>query len=562
MSTTEKAHSDHSSTLERGEAATQSAAAGQKIAPTADYIENYAGKSGYSKNFAAVAEAKGFKPQDGRLVIDPEEAKIEYGEEIASKLKLNRKGTKVLWPQPSDDPNDPQNWSPTKKNIQLLVLTMAAFVPDFSSGIGIAGLFGLAGTFKTTTDEINNLTSNWSIFCLGPGGLIAVMLIKRWGRLPILFWSQFIGLGFLIGCAVAPNLHTFAAMRILNALFSTAPQCAGLFTVCDLFPFHLQARKLNLWTMGFIISPFLSPFLLGFMVASKSWRDAYWVGVAYVSIVVLLIVFVMEETMYDRDVVPFPERPTTGLRYRIETLLGITGLKMSKYRCSWWEAISSMFDLVWRPHMLLMLIYVGVTFGFGIGINVTNAVFTGSPRPLGYGFSEYGTSAGYATPIVAVILGELIGRYFNDIVADRLIKRNKGVFLAEFRLWTCYVFAPLFLGGFILLGAAFQKKLSVAALVFGWGMAEVSIMINTVAVYNYLNNCFPTRQGEVSALVNLARTLGGFGVPYFQVPRSIAKGPLQVFGMEAGIGVGLFLVIVPFLQWKGAYLRSKFSVHH
>lgn len=52
--------------------------------------------------------------------------------------------------------------------------------------------------------------------------------------------------------------------------------------------------------------------------------------------------------------------------------------------------------------------------------------------------------------------------------------------------------------------AGFQYKLSVAALVFGWGMAQFAILINTVAVYNYLNNCFPTRQGEVSALVNFA----------------------------------------------------------
>ena len=57
----------------------------------------------------------------------------------------------------SDDPQDPQNWSPAKKNVQLLVLTMASFVPDFVSGLGIAGLFGLASTFDTTPDEINNL---------------------------------------------------------------------------------------------------------------------------------------------------------------------------------------------------------------------------------------------------------------------------------------------------------------------------------------------------------------------------------------------------------------------
>lgn len=39
------------------------------------------------------------------------EAKIEFGDEIARKLKLTKDGKKVLWPQPADDPEDPQNAS-------------------------------------------------------------------------------------------------------------------------------------------------------------------------------------------------------------------------------------------------------------------------------------------------------------------------------------------------------------------------------------------------------------------------------------------------------------------
>ena len=46
----------------------------------------------------------------------------------------------------------------------------------------------------------------------------------------------------------------------------------------------------------------------------------------------------------------------------------------------------------------------------------------------------------------------------------------------------CYVAMPLYLCGFLVLGASFQKKLSVGALVMGWGLAEVAVMINTVAV--------------------------------------------------------------------------------
>ena len=44
---------------------------------------------------------------------------------------------------------------------------------------------------------------------------------------------------------------------------------------------------------------------------------------------------------------------------------------------------------------------------------------------------------------------------------------------------------PLYLCGFLVLGASFQKKLSVGALVMGWGIAEVAVMINTVAVCEY-----------------------------------------------------------------------------
>lgn len=48
--------------------------------------------------------------------------------------------------------------------------------------------------------------------------------------------------------------------------------------------------------MGFIISPFLSPFAFGFLVARTTWRWAYGIGSLYSLIVVLLIVFFMEET--------------------------------------------------------------------------------------------------------------------------------------------------------------------------------------------------------------------------------------------------------------------------
>lgn len=40
-----------------------------------------------------------------------------FGDEVAARLKLSPDGKFVLWPQPSDDPEDPQNVRPFLKTV-------------------------------------------------------------------------------------------------------------------------------------------------------------------------------------------------------------------------------------------------------------------------------------------------------------------------------------------------------------------------------------------------------------------------------------------------------------
>ena len=63
----------------------------------------------------------------------------EFGAE-GQGLQIADDGKTVLIPQPSSDPNDPLNWSRLKKHVILLVITVAAFLPDFGSSIGVVAL--------------------------------------------------------------------------------------------------------------------------------------------------------------------------------------------------------------------------------------------------------------------------------------------------------------------------------------------------------------------------------------------------------------------------------------
>jgi hypothetical protein len=55
-------------------------------------------------------------------------------------LKLARDGHTILIPQPSDDANDPLNWSRYKKHVILFIISATAFLPDYGSATGAVTL--------------------------------------------------------------------------------------------------------------------------------------------------------------------------------------------------------------------------------------------------------------------------------------------------------------------------------------------------------------------------------------------------------------------------------------
>ncbi len=82
--------------------------------------------------------------------------------------------------------------------------------------------------------------------------------------------------------------------------------------------------------------------------------------------------------MYDRHLTkPRPSglEPSSGTRYRIEMLLGVTGLKMARFRPAWKAVVLAPLKVVWRPHLFAILWYEGVLFGLLIGSHVCTNCF-------------------------------------------------------------------------------------------------------------------------------------------------------------------------------------------
>jgi hypothetical protein len=96
-------------------------------------------------------------------------------------LKTTENGKIVLIPQPSSDPDDPLNWSWMKKHTVLLALLLPSLLTDWGMTWGTT-LFELqAVTWKMSVPAAARSVSG-GIFLQGPGGVLAVPFVQRFGR--------------------------------------------------------------------------------------------------------------------------------------------------------------------------------------------------------------------------------------------------------------------------------------------------------------------------------------------------------------------------------------------
>ncbi|KAF2659395.1 MFS general substrate transporter [Lophiostoma macrostomum CBS 122681] len=468
-------------------------------------------------------------------------------------LKTTKSGHTVLIPQPSEDPQDPLNWSIVKKHVILLIISFAAFLPDYGSATGAVTLIPQAAIWNMSPDTVNH-SQVGNVFMLGAGGIFVVALSAWAGRLPVLFYFLVLATATAAWCAAATTFESFMAARILNGFFSTVSQGGGLMFIFDMFFFHERARKINIWAAFIILSPYMGPLFAAFIITTKPWPIAFWVYFVETALALILVILFAEETYYDRRISPSNQPPKGS---RISRLLGVAQFRSRHLRNSFGQACMRPIRVIMKPTVFLSSLYYLLTFAWVVGINTTLSIFL---TPL-YNFGPKQIGFFYFTPIVAALLGETVGHWLHDAIARQYIKTHDGHFEPETRLRAIWFSTPFMLAGLIGLGFALENAFHYMVTAVFWGLYVFGIMISTVALNAYNLDSYPEASGEVAAWINFARTAGGFIISYFQVKWANSVGTKVSFGTQAGICAFAFLIIVV-LQVFGKTLRIKSGALH
>ncbi|KIW03181.1 uncharacterized protein PV09_05408 [Verruconis gallopava] len=465
-------------------------------------------------------------------------------------LILAPDGKTVLDPQPSNHPNDPLNWSRSKKHITLFTITLISCLTDFGSAIGIPTVIPQSYEWQRPPAEVqHSLSAN--IFCLGAGGFVAIQLSEYFGRLPVLLVFHTLGLATGIWSGAATSYDSYLAARVLNGLFSGVAQSGGLMWIKEIYFSHEHPRMINAWAGPVIVSPFIGPMLASFMMTTTSWRWPFWLYTILNAIALVLAVLFLDEPLFDRET-PNAERLDCGSRW--QRLLGIPQWRSRHLRPGLLSCLARPLVILNKIPLLLILLWGYFNYAWVIGVNTTTAIWLTTI----YHFQPVSLGCFYFAALVGVGLGQIGGHWLHDAIGRWFAARHNGKIEPEARLLLSYPASALMFVSLVILGLALQNTWHYMVIAVFYGAQLCGLEVAITAISAFIVDAYPEVPGETGAWLILVRTTGGFMASYIQLPWVQRDGAAVALGVQAAIGgftTLLFLVLSFFgkqiRQWQG-----------
>ncbi|ODV97366.1 hypothetical protein PACTADRAFT_39443 [Pachysolen tannophilus NRRL Y-2460] len=452
----------------------------------------------------------------------------------------------VLVPQPTDDPDDPLNWSKPRKMKLAFCLMLAVFSADILSTALSAVLLvieadtGISLTDLNTGVGIQYLFFGWSNLIWQPLGL-------TFGRRPIIL---FCGLACML-CTIWSAYVTSAGEWYINRLLvgTFYGPIETLIEVCisDVFFAHERGGWIAWYCWTLFNIPFLSGIVAGFISDRYGWQWIQFIASIIASGCLIILFFCLEETMYYRDpileldhveeitqdVLPklseksntkvnvenvnSDETPNTATytRKTFAQKLKLWGARDKRQKNVFFQSMWMPFYLVKYPSILFAGLTVGAVLSWFNVVNATIASVLGDPP---YNFSADIVGVFFICPAIGISLGS----YFSGKIADqytvRQARKSEGYREPESRLFISIIPMIIHPFGCFLYGIGAAKGIHWIGLAFGLGMICSTFPMGSAIAINYIIDCYKEVSGDGLVTMILIRNSMGFGFSYAVTP--------------------------------------------
>ncbi|KAH9213551.1 MFS transporter [Leptodontidium sp. 2 PMI_412] len=482
-------------------------------------------------------------PRDGNGVVEEKLGRVQLRTES---------GEIILVPKPSTDPNDPLNWSQPFKYYIAIVTCAGMLMTTFLAAGPTVALVEIAldfagGDQSKLGEVIPQVAYFFTVSALtqGTGNLIWQPLINKYGRRPMYIISFSGYLGTAVWSGVTTNYASELVARILLGFFSGAGECLGPGTISDLFFLHERGSMMAIYSFAVGSGVSIGIIVSGFIVLKNSWQMIYFVGAALIGALLILIIFTMPETSYNRS---YDGSEGEDIFSYWSTLALFTGEIYTTQ--SIWTMFIRPFGMILLPPVLWATLVMATLVGFSVALSSTFA----NDFARVYNFTAFQSGLAFFGSLIGGLLAMPAGGPVGEAVANYFTVRNRGIREPEFRLPAMaisIITAPL---GLILYGVGLENKMHYMVPITGISLLSFSAGQAMNISFVYTLDAYGPVAGEVTIAQLAFKSVIGFGLSATTNSWIANAGLVVALSEMAGITAFVLLLSVPMFFW-GARLR-------
>ena len=512
----------------------------------------------------------------------------------------NDKEQIVLIPTPSDDPNDPLNWSYRRKMMQMFCIVLYAYGGSVP-GCCIYSIMPQIAADPNVDISVGDLNAGtgYSFLFLGLGNLIVLPLAQQYGKRPVYLVGI---LGVICFNIWQPYIHTngeWIASKILNGLFYCSIESLPEITVTDMFFEHERATYMGIYGAALFSSNYAAPMLAGFVNDALGWKWTIIISVIFAAVCFIAMFFLMEETNYDRklrvardnegnivhaitsNVTARDEDPNAI--HAVESRINIKKQHLGNQSYlidenvsieyppekTFWQKLSltsgfreefHLWDYMVGPFYMAqypVVLWAGFLYGSSLFwysvLNATEALVLGAEP---YNFSPAMCGLAYASPVIFVFLIYPYAGWSTDWIKIHLAKKHGGISQAEDRLWVLTVYMILGPAALILWGVGAAHGIHWFGVIVGLGLQAGLCIVGCISSVTYTLDCYPEMGVSAITVLVIIRNTMNFAMDYGITPFITNTGVQNCFIASAFIClfcISTFLVMVK----TGYFWRNK-----
>ncbi|EXJ88082.1 hypothetical protein A1O1_05010 [Capronia coronata CBS 617.96] len=497
----------------------------------------------------------------------------------------------VLVPAPSQDPEDPLNWTPRRKLLHMFCIFIYCLFVGMASAAVYSVLVPLSIDSGLSVADLNAGTGYMFLF-FGLGCIVFQPLALQYGKRPVFIFSMLATLAIQVWSAYCTTNGQWIANKILQGFVGSPIESLCEISVADLYFTHERAKYMAMYAFSLTSSNILAPIFAGFIYDGQGYKWVlYWPAIGC-GLGAIILFFLMEETNYDRAPVidstahePHGHADSTASAEAVgqETKLPVStdtetehGREVVSYhRKTYWDKLklldkprpNLLLTMAARPFLFLSLpvvVYCG--FGYGAAIMWSNLMTGTSSLVLSYppySFEADMVGLFSIASLLGVAVGCLCGGPISDWIALRLARRNGGILEAEHRLWIYVYPTVIFPAALILWGVGAAHHVHWFGLAVGSFLFSTGVAVTVITMVSYCIDTYKDLSSEAMVTIIVIRNSMAFGIGYAITPW-VKLGYQDAFIIAAFMSMAACLVFLVMVVWgkqmrvKTAHLYRKF----